>query len=91
VKVRWTRPALDRLKAHRVWLDSLENANTERIIRAIRRATQVLERLGDIGRPSQITGHRELSVHHVPYVIIYRVEGETIIIATVFHTSQDRP
>jgi plasmid stabilization system protein ParE len=88
MKVRWTKPALDRLKAHKVWLESLENANPRKIIAAIRNSVKSLERFGDIGRPSSVKDHRELSVRHVPYVIIYRIEGEICVIATVYHTAQ---
>jgi hypothetical protein len=47
-----------------------------------------LERLGGIGRPSSVNGHRELSVRLVPYVIIYRIEGELCVIAIAYHKAQ---
>jgi toxin ParE1/3/4 len=90
MKVRWTQPALDRLKAHREWLETLENANPRKIIAAIRNSAKSIERLGDIGRPSSVTGHRELSVRLVPYVIIYRIQDGICVIATVYHTAQER-
>jgi plasmid stabilization system protein ParE len=90
MKVRWTKPTLDRLKAHKVWLESLDNANPSKIIAAISNSAKSLERLGDIGRPSSVKGHRELSVRLVPYVIIYRIEGKLCVIATVYHTAQDQ-
>ena len=90
MKVRWTKPALDRLRVHREWLETLESANPRKIIAAIRNSVKSIERLGDIGRPSSVKGHRELSVRHVPYVIIYRIEDGVCLIATVYHTAQER-
>jgi len=89
-RVRWRTKALADLRQHYDWLVTLENAKPKRTIARIRAAAKSMERLGDIGRPSREAGVRELSVRHAPYVIVYRVDGDTIDILAVYHTAQDR-
>lgn len=49
-----------------------------------------MKRLGDIGRPSIEPGVRELSVRNAPYVIVYRLNGDTIDVLAIYHTAQQR-
>ncbi|WP_337189002.1 type II toxin-antitoxin system RelE/ParE family toxin [Phenylobacterium sp.] len=56
---------------------------------AIERALDSLETLPDRGRSGAIDGTRELVVHGVPYVIVYRVAEETVFVIRIRHTSQD--
>ena len=62
--------------------------NVKRLLK--RAAANSLIRLGDIGRPSQIEGMRELSVRVAPYVIAYRAEAEVIDIIAIYHNAQNR-
>lgn len=89
-RVRWRAKALADLQDHHDWLSTLENAKPKRAIARIRAAAKSMERLGDIGRPSREQGARELSVRHAPYVIVYRVDGDTIDVLAVYHTAQER-
>jgi toxin ParE1/3/4 len=42
------------------------------------------------GRPTRVSGVRELVIAATPYVAVYRVEADTIVILNLFHTSQNR-
>jgi plasmid stabilization system protein ParE len=68
----------------------LERGKPKQSIARIRTAAESLKRLGDIGRPSIEAGLRELSVRNAPYVIVYRIDGDTIDILAVYHTAQER-
>ncbi|MBI1250054.1 MAG: type II toxin-antitoxin system RelE/ParE family toxin [Alphaproteobacteria bacterium] len=89
-RVRWRKRALDDLQGLHEWLGKLPRAKPRATIARIRAAAESLARLGDIGRPSIAEGVRELSVRGAPYVIVYRIEGETVDILAVYHTAQDR-
>ena len=43
------------------------------------------------GRGGRLPDTRELVVPDLPYLIIYRVRGEDVIIANLFHTSRKWP
>ncbi len=53
------------------------------------RAAERLPEFPDLGRPGRHPETLELIVADLPYRIIYGVDGETIIIFAVFHTSRD--
>ena len=55
----------------------------------IRNAILGLKQLPNRGRPGQIDGTRELLVRGTPYVIIYSVSDEDVLVARIRHTSQD--
>lgn len=43
-----------------------------------------------IGRPGRVEGTREMFFTPMPYVAVYRVQGETVEIWRIWHTSQSR-
>ena len=88
--VRWSKRALADLQGFHDWLSTIDRAKPDQTIQRIRNAARLMERLGDIGRPSSEPGVRELSVRTAPYVIVYRVLSDVIEVLGVYHTSQDR-
>jgi toxin ParE1/3/4 len=88
--VRWRARALADLRGFHDWLDGLDRGEPKKTIGRILAAAESMKRLGDIGRPSLAPGLRELSVRHAPYVIVYRISGDTVDILAVYHTAQDR-
>jgi toxin ParE1/3/4 len=42
------------------------------------------------GRVGDVAGTRELVVSGIPYIVVYRVIGDSVEILRVFHTSMDR-
>lgn len=44
-----------------------------------------------IGRPGRVAGTRELVVPQTPYIVPYRVRGDTLAIIAVFHQRQRWP
>lgn len=89
-RVRWRQRALGDLSGFRDWLASVDHGNSKQTLVRIRAAAESLKHLGDIGRPSIEPGLRELSVRNVPYVIVYRVDGDAVDILAVYHTAQRR-
>jgi toxin ParE1/3/4 len=90
VRVRWQRRALSDLKSFRAWLGTIPDANADSVVQRIKDAAQRLGRLGDIGRPIEVLGTRELSVKSAPYVIAYQVRKDFILIVAIYHTAQNR-
>jgi toxin ParE1/3/4 len=57
----------------------------------IRSAVSPLGRFPASARPGQVAGTRELGVPELPYLVVYRVNGEDVDILRVFHTAMHRP
>ena len=55
----------------------------------LERALEGLETFPSRGRPGQIDGTRELVVRGTPYVIVYSISGEAVLVARIRHTRQD--
>jgi len=52
---------------------------------------QSLRKFPRRGRIGQLAGTRELVMAPLPYIIVYRVEGQTVQIARVVHSSENWP
>jgi len=90
MKVRWLSPALAELDRVYEYI-SQENPKVARhVFTRIRKSTDKLRRFAESGRVGHVQGTRELPVTGLPYLVVYRVIGETVEVLRVFHTSQDR-
>jgi addiction module RelE/StbE family toxin len=62
-----------------------------RMIERIRAAVDRLAASPAIGRPGRVADTRELVVSGTPYIVPYRVRGDTVQIITVLHSAQRWP
>lgn len=91
MKVRWLSAALAELD--RVY-DNIAQDNpaaARSVFKRIRKASERLKRFPYSGRHGQLPGTREIVVVGLPFVVVYRMAGDTVEILRVFHTSQERP
>jgi toxin ParE1/3/4 len=51
----------------------------------------VLQRYPRSGRPGRVQGTRELVITRTPYIVTYRIIGDTVRILRVLHSSQQWP
>ena len=68
---------------------TLEAAN--RVSRSIYDAIQSLRLMPYRGRPGRLNGTRELVVRALPYIVIYQVLDERLLILNIVHGAQERP
>jgi plasmid stabilization system protein ParE len=78
VKIIWSRRAIRHLVAVRNYIakDSPQNAAT--VAARIMKSVDLLATQPHMGRPGRVMGTRELVVPDTPYVIPYRVRGESL-------------
>jgi len=89
MKLRWLSPALAELDRVFEYI-SQENPKAARhVFTRIRKSTEKLRRFPESGRAGHVPGTRELLVTGLPFLVVYRVAGDTVEILRVFHTSQD--
>jgi len=92
MKLLWTGPALSDLDAlHAHIAKENERAANAMVERIVARADLQLSRLPESGRPGRIAKTRELIVSDTPYILPYRIVGDTIHILRVFHSARRWP
>jgi plasmid stabilization system protein ParE len=90
--IRWTNDAEGDLSSIRYFIesDSLE-ASRKVVLSIIWHTEQHLALFPNSGKIGRVAGTREFLVPKLPYFVPYRVNGSTIEIIGVYHTSQAWP
>lgn len=91
MQVRWLRRALKDLDQA---AEYVVRDNPEAAAQLVERIVTSVEKLGThpaAGRPGRVPGTRELMVSGTPYLVPYRVRGETVQILRVFHGARKWP
>ncbi|MFZ3210960.1 MAG: type II toxin-antitoxin system RelE/ParE family toxin [Terriglobales bacterium] len=91
LRVRWLRTALANLEEHAQYIARDNPVAARRMVAAIERSVALLARYPALGRPGRLEGTRELDVPGTPYIVPYRVRGETVEILRVFHEARKWP
>ena len=92
MRLLWTRPALSDLSALQADMaKDNERAANAMIARIVDRAERHLARLPESGHSERIAKTRELAISGTPYVLPYRIVGDTIHILRVFHSARRWP
>lgn len=93
-RLRWSREALDDLKAQVAFIAADNPDGARRVADAIGAAAEGLAEM-PTGRPGRVAGTYEKSVSRLSYVIAYALAergGEEIVaIVRVIHTARDWP
>jgi toxin ParE1/3/4 len=92
VRVDWSPSAVADLKAITQWIEQERNLETaDRIARAIYDAVQNLRSMPYRGRSGRLENTRELVVARLPYIVVYQVFEERLIILNILHGAQRWP
>ena len=90
MKLRWLSAALVQLDRVYEYIAQENPEAARHVFVRIRKATERLKRFPQSGRAGHLQGTREIVVTGLPYVVVYRITGDTVEILRVFHTSQER-
>jgi toxin ParE1/3/4 len=92
MKIEWSANAVADLQNISEFIERDRNLDTaNRISRAFFEAAQSLLRLPYRGRLGRVEGTRELLVLPLPYVVVYRIAAERILIVNIVHGAQRWP
>jgi len=91
VRVRWLRAARRNLDAELDYLAREDRDAARTLYAHIMDRVALLEKHPQAGRPGRVFGTRELVIERYPYLIPYRVRGDSVEILRVFHTSRRPP
>jgi toxin ParE1/3/4 len=88
----WTPPALADLASLRAYIAEQDPAAARRVVqRIIHMVETALPRSPEMGRPGRVPGTRELVITGTPFVVPYRLRGQTIQILRVYHGARRWP
>ena len=90
MRIRWTELAAADLQSISNYLEAHHPQYRQPTLRKLYAGVRALKDAAFCGRPGRIEGTRELLFTPLPYVVVYRVNGDWIEIWRVYHTSQDR-
>lgn len=91
MRVKWNRTALANLEEEAAYIAQYNPQAAAQIVERIEKAVQILATHPAMGRPGRVPGTRELVVSDTPYIVPYRVRGQTVHILRVFHTARKWP
>lgn len=91
MRVRWLRAALAELDAEAEYIARDNPRAAAKIVASIATAVDHLANHPAMGRPGRVTGTRELVVSSTPYIIPYRVRGDSVEVLRVFHAARKWP
>ncbi len=91
MQVRWLRRALSNLDEEAEYIARDDPHAAARVVERIASSIERLATYPASGRMGRVPGTRELIVTGTPYIVPYRVRGETVEILRVFHTARKWP
>ena len=91
MRIVWTEPALHDLASARAYIALDKPTAADSQIQRVLSAVEGLLRFPESGRPGRRVGTRELIVARTPYLVPYRLRGDSIEILRVLHGRQRWP
>lgn len=92
MRIEWSAHAVADLKTISEYIEQDRNLSTaNRITRTIYDAAQSLLVMPNRGRLGRVEGTRELLVSPLPYIVIYKVLPERVLVLNIVHGAQRWP
>jgi len=90
LEIVWSPLALTRLREIRIYVAMDKPEAATRLATRIVAVVEALREYPYLGRAGAEPGIRELPIGGTPYVVLYRVKDERVIISTIWHGAQLR-
>ena len=90
MKLVWRRKALAKLAEVKQYIEQENPTAAREVASRLMNVVKTLSDFPDMAPAGREEGTRELVVSNLPYVFVYRVEVDRILILMLFHTSQAR-
>jgi toxin ParE1/3/4 len=91
LKIKWVRLAVTDLDEAAAFISQDNPQAAKRQVKRIWDAARLLSDHPDAGRPGRVHGTRELVVADTPFIVPYRVVGNTVQILRVLHGARQWP
>jgi addiction module RelE/StbE family toxin len=90
MRIRWTPAAAADLKQISDYLEGRHPRYRQSTMRKVYEAIRSLKESPGRGRLGRESGTRELLFPPLPYIAVYRVEGQSVEVLRIYHGAQDR-
>lgn len=91
MRIRWLRSALRNLEEEASYVANDDKTAARLVVQRVMNAVTPLADQPGLGRPGRVPGTRELVVPKTPFIVPYRVAGDSIEILRVFHATRRLP
>jgi toxin ParE1/3/4 len=91
MELRWSEDAANDLECITDYLFEKTPEHAPKLIRTIYDAPAELLTFPHRGRPGKREGTRESVLSPLPYIVVYRIQGEVIQLVRILHGAQNRP
>jgi toxin ParE1/3/4 len=82
----WSPEAIDDLAALRAYIEQDNPAAAQRVVlRIIENVETLLPNNPEMGRPGRVPATRELAILRTPFIVPYRLVGNTLQILRIYH------
>ncbi len=88
MQIEWLPKAVQNLIEIRSFIAADRPGAAAQTARLIINTISCLRAHPEIGRAGRIPGTRELVIPGKPYIVLYRVKNDVVVILRVFHTSR---
>jgi toxin ParE1/3/4 len=91
MRLAWTPRARN---ARAAAIDHIAQDNPEAALAQLGEIERQIKRLTDhpaLGRPGRLVGTRELVINRTPFILVYRIESDTVRILHFLHGAQEWP
>ncbi len=89
--LRWTPRSLRDVERVRAFIARDAPGNAAVVVRRVLDAVDMLRDFPELGRSGRAPDTRELVVARTPYVVAYRVSGETVVLLRILHGARRWP
>jgi toxin ParE1/3/4 len=90
VEIVWSPLQRSRLRQIRAYVARDKPDAAERLAMRIVAMVEALRNHPRLGRAGAEPGIRELVIGNTPYIVLYRVQDQRVIVSTIWHTAQHR-
>jgi toxin ParE1/3/4 len=88
----WSPEALNDLTALRAYIEQDDPKAAPRVaLHIVRNVETLLPNNPEMGRPGRVPGTRELVIPKTPFIVPYRLVGNTVQILRIFHGARRWP
>ena len=88
MRVRWTTDAADDLERICDYIAQSRPDSARRVAQSVIERIGTLERFPHLGRPGRVQGTREITFPPLPFVAVYEVHEEQIVVLRILHGAQ---
>ena len=92
MQIDWSAPALSDLQAISEYIEQDRNLETaNRIARIVYETVQSLRTMPYRGRYGRVEGTRELVIPRLPYIAVYQVSEDHVLVLNILHGARKWP